>query len=178
MPTRKQENKDNFGQNTEDKLVEWEKNQVKEAFVTFDTEKKGVTLAQLKEIMGMLLKDECIMGKVPNLEEYEVESMFDPWGITDENLCTWHRFRDGLNTWLWKMQDREVLQTMVDDFFALSLKYKMQGKDEQSSEMATKALRLEGSLTKCKPIESHKKADQGLPKRGDFLTVKKNRRVE
>jgi hypothetical protein len=42
---------------------------------------------------------------------------------------------------------------MVDDFFALSLKYKMQGKDEDSKAMATKALRLEGSLTKCKPIE-------------------------
>jgi len=26
VPTKKQENKDNFGQNTEDKLVEWEKN--------------------------------------------------------------------------------------------------------------------------------------------------------
>jgi hypothetical protein len=31
-PTMKQQNKDNFGQNTEDKLVEWEKNQVKEAW--------------------------------------------------------------------------------------------------------------------------------------------------
>jgi len=31
-PTMKQQNKDNFGQNTEDKLVEWEKNQVLEAW--------------------------------------------------------------------------------------------------------------------------------------------------
>ena len=41
---------------------------------------------------------------------------------------------------------------MVDDFFALSLKYKMQGKQDESNKMATKALRLEGSLTKCKAI--------------------------
>jgi hypothetical protein len=44
----------------------------------------------------------------------------------------------------------------VADFFALSLKYKMQGKDEESKAMATKALRLEGSLTKCKPVDKPK----------------------
>lgn len=43
--------------------------------------------------------------------------------------------------------------------------------------MATKALRLEGSLTKCKPIEIPQKKDPGLPKRGDFLTIKNHRRV-
>jgi hypothetical protein len=66
----------------------------------------------------------------------------------------------------------------VDEFFALSLKYKMQGKNEDSKTMATKALRLEGSLTKCKPIEMVKKQDQGIPKRGDFLIIKKHRRVD
>jgi hypothetical protein len=42
--------------------------------------------------------------------------------------------------------------------------------------MATKALRLEGSLTKCKPIDIAKKTDEGIPKRGDFLIIKKHRR--
>ena len=65
---------------------------------------------------------------------------------------------------------------MVDDFFALSLKYKMQGKEDASKEMATKALRLEGSLTKCKPIEPPQRLEDGLPKRGDFLNIKKHRR--
>jgi len=77
---------------------------------------------------------------------------------------------------MWKLQDREVLEKMVSDFFALSLKYKMQGKDEESQKMATKALRLEGSLTKCKPLDGPRKADDGLPKRGDFLNIKKHRR--
>lgn len=43
--------------------------------------------------------------------------------------------------------------------------------------MATKALRLEGSLTKCKPIEIATKVDTGIPKRGDFLIIKQHRRV-
>lgn len=67
---------------------------------------------------------------------------------------------------------------MVDDFFALSLKYKMQGKADDSKLMATKALRLEGSLTKCKPIDIAKKTEEGIPKRGDFLIIKKHRRQE
>lgn len=67
---------------------------------------------------------------------------------------------------------------MIDEFFALSLKYKMQGKDEESKKMATNALRLQGSLTKCTPIEIPAKPEPGLPKRGDWLTIKQHRRVE
>ena len=66
---------------------------------------------------------------------------------------------------------------MVDDFFALSLKFKMQGKDTESKEMATKALRLQGSLTKCKPNDNSRKAEDLIPKRGDFLNIKKMRRT-
>ena len=72
VPSRKQENKDYFGQNTEDKLVEWEKNQVLDLWQKYDTDKKGVTKANLIEIMKALMEDECIIGKVPNLQEDEV----------------------------------------------------------------------------------------------------------
>lgn len=88
-PTMKQMNKDNFGQNTEDKLVEWEKNQVKEVFVKFDTDKSGVTKDQLKEIMLTLMKDECIIGKVPNLTDDELEHLFDKWDTSDDGKVTW-----------------------------------------------------------------------------------------
>lgn len=177
VPSKKQENKDKFGQNTEDKLVEWEKNQIKDLWFSIDKEKKGLRKEDLVKIMGALMKDQCIIGKVPNLLESEIEGLFDAWPISDEKLCQYTFFREGLNTWVWKMQDRETLQQMVDEFFALSLKFKMQGKEDKSKEMATKALRLEGSLTKCKPIEIMAKADKGLPKRGDFLIIKQHRRV-
>jgi hypothetical protein len=52
----------------------------------------------------------------------------------------------------WKMVDGERLQEIVNEFFALSYKYKMQGKDVECKDMATKALRLEGSLTKTKRV--------------------------
>ena len=44
------------------------------------------------------------------------------------------------------------MQEVIDDFFAKAFKFKMQGKDNESKDMATKALRLQGSLTKTKPM--------------------------
>jgi len=59
--------------------------------------------------MNKLMKDECIIGKVPNLLEDEIPTMFDAWNITDDKKCSWHKFRDSLSTILWKQQDLEVL---------------------------------------------------------------------
>jgi len=75
-PSMKQQNKDNFGQNVEDKLVEWEKNQIKDLFKKFDADKKGVTKENLVEILKSLMKDECIIGKVPNLQPEEVSLFY------------------------------------------------------------------------------------------------------
>lgn len=43
----------------------------------------------------------------------------------------------------------------------------MQGKDSESKEMTTKALRLQGSLTKTKPIQPEPKKQSDLPPRTD-----------
>ena len=74
-PSMKQQNKDSFGQNVEDRLVEWEKNQIKDLFIKYDTDKKGVTKENLVSILQALMKDECIIGKVPNLQPDEVSSI-------------------------------------------------------------------------------------------------------
>jgi hypothetical protein len=57
------------------------------------------------------MKDDCIIGKVPNLSEEEVNKLFDAWdpANTTTGKFTWQQFRDGLNTWLWKLQDREII---------------------------------------------------------------------
>jgi len=156
IPTKKLENKMKFGQNTEDELVEWEKNQVKPLYREFDTEKKGVTKEELCEIMKRLATDECIIGKVPNVDESEYAGLFEKWDTNEDGKVSWEEFREGMNKWKWRMVDRETLEEVINDFFAQSYKFKMQGKDAESKEMATKALRLQGSLTKTKPIETAK----------------------
>lgn len=42
VPTKKGENKEAFGNNSEIALIEWEKNQIKPLFKEFDKDKKGV----------------------------------------------------------------------------------------------------------------------------------------
>jgi hypothetical protein len=76
------------------------------------------------------------------------------------------------------MVDRDVLEETVENFFALSYKYKMQGKDTESKDMATKALRLQGSLTKAKPIEIEASKGEGSVKRGDIYGRTVLRRVD
>lgn len=51
------------------------------------------------------MKDDCIIGKVPNLSEEEVNKLFEAWEPANATTgkFTWQQFRDGLNTWLWKL---------------------------------------------------------------------------
>ena len=72
-------------------MTEWEKNQVKEVFFKYDTDKTGVTTENLQKIMEALMKDECIIGKVPNLTEGEITILFDKWTFneTEEKKCKW-----------------------------------------------------------------------------------------
>lgn len=178
VPTKKLENKLKFGQNTEDSLVEWEKNQVKPLFREFDKEKKGIQKTKLIDIMARLLTDECCIGKIPNCQESEFEGFFKEWQPNQAGLITWEMFREGMNDWKWKMMDREVLDEIINDFFARAYKFKMQGKDKESKEMATKALRLQGSLTKTKPIEVDKKQENNTLVRGDQFTRIVHRRKD
>mgnify|MGYP001026562283 CR=1 FL=1 len=76
VPTKKAENKDAFGHNSEDALIEWEKNQIKPLFREFDKDKKGISKESLVAIMKRLKQDECIIGKTPYCEESEFESLF------------------------------------------------------------------------------------------------------
>ena len=118
-------------------------------------------------MMDRISTDECIIGKVPQLMPNEFEDIFDQWDKNTDGKLTWEEFREGCNRWEWRQVELEKLQEVVDDFFAKSFKFKMQGKDIESKEMATKALRLQGSLTKCKPIENEVKETGIKIKRGD-----------
>ena len=74
VPSKKQENKEKFGQNTEDKLDEWEKNQVKKLYREYDKDKNGLQKDELINLMRRLSNDDCIIGKVPKLSEDEVNN--------------------------------------------------------------------------------------------------------
>lgn len=59
-------------------------------FQKYDADmKSGVTKDELQLIMESLMKDECIIGKVPNLEMDEIKVIFDPWEATEEGKYSW-----------------------------------------------------------------------------------------
>jgi hypothetical protein len=60
--------------------------------------------------------------------------------------------RERLNSWAWKLTDRDHLNEMIDTYFKMSYKCKMQGNDKDSKEYAARALRLQASVTKSKPM--------------------------
>jgi hypothetical protein len=82
VPSKKAENKSRFGNNREEALDEWEKNQVKRMFrADFDRDKTGMSTSkeEFRRFMAKLAADECIIGKVPNLSEGEIEALAEGW---------------------------------------------------------------------------------------------------
>jgi hypothetical protein len=61
----------------------------------------------------------------------------------------------------------DELNEIINEFFAKAYKFKMQGKDVEYKDQTTKALRLQGSITKTKPIEPEPKKVSLLPPRTD-----------
>ena len=53
-------------------MDEWEKNQVKKLYREYDKDKNGLQKDELKKLMMKLASDDCIIGKVPALNDHEV----------------------------------------------------------------------------------------------------------
>lgn len=138
VPSKKAENKEAFGYNSEIALVEWEKNQIKPLFREFDKDKKGTDKANLIKIVTRLLKDECIIGKTPYIDQDKIGELFVSW----PDKVAWEYFRQNCNQWEWRMVPLDQLNETVNDYFAKAYKFKMQGKDAEYKDMTTKALRL------------------------------------
>lgn len=126
--------------------------------------------------MHRLAVDECTIGKIPAVTEAEYEGLFAAWNTNEDEVVSWHEFCEGANQWQWRFEDSETLQRKIDEFFAMAHKLKMQGKEAESREMASKALRLQGSLTRAKPIENKTPNTQPKNKRGDVFFRKVLRR--
>ena len=103
---------------------------------------KGITKENCIDLMSRLARDEAIIGKIPNVGPDQYENCFAKWNFGEEGIVTWHFFAEGCNDWKWKMVESAQLQATIDDFFAKAHKLKMQGKEAESREMASQALRL------------------------------------
>ena len=81
--------------------------------------------------MRRLAQDDCIIGKVPalnddqvyfyfNFKQPQIDRLFDEWNTNKDNKVSWIELREGLNKWKWALSDRERLNELVDTFFKQS----------------------------------------------------------
>ena len=75
--------------------------------------------------MARLATDECCIGKVPAVNESDYESLFTSWTPSVTGMSNWEIFREGMNSWKWRMMDREILEEVINDFFAKAQRLKM-----------------------------------------------------
>ena len=52
--------------------------------------------------MQRLDTDECIIGKIPHVQAYELDEIFDKWDKNTDGVLTWQEFREGANRWEWR----------------------------------------------------------------------------
>lgn len=85
-----------------------------------------------------------MIGKIPNASEDDLNRLVEGWEMNkDTGKVTWFEFRDQLNAkLLWRLQDRDRLDEMVEGFFKQAYKFRMQGNEKDSKEYAARALRL------------------------------------
>jgi Ca2+-binding EF-hand superfamily protein len=146
-PTASQvlENKKRFGQDTEDKVTEWEKCSIKKIFKKYDTDKSGfLSIEEVKFMMHDLKNDVENMGKVPNVNDDEIETMFDKWDKNNDDKISWQEFRDGCNSWQWRLLDRHEMDKRINYYFEEASRKKVQGNLKGALDIAFNALRLQG----------------------------------
>ena len=66
---------------------------MKTLFKEFDKDKKGITRDSIILILSRLNNDECVIGKVPCLQESEYEGVLSFW----PEKVTWEYFRNNCN---------------------------------------------------------------------------------
>ena len=56
-----------------------------------------------------LREDKCIIGKVPDLTDMEIETIFDSWDKNADGKIAWPEFREGMNKFPWKLQGQDAM---------------------------------------------------------------------
>jgi Ca2+-binding EF-hand superfamily protein len=101
-------------------------------------------IEEVKKMMHDLKNDVENMGKVPNVSDDEIETMFDNWDKNKDDKISWQEFRDGCNSWQWRLLDREEMDRRINYYFEEASRKKVQGNLKGALDIAFNALQLQG----------------------------------
>ena len=64
---------------------------------------KALTIEEMTKLVNDLWSDKCVLGKIPDLGDEEVEKIFDQFDKNDDGKITWIEFRNKMNNLPWKI---------------------------------------------------------------------------
>ena len=100
-------NKAKFGNDVETKVTEWEKNTIIELFKKYDTDSSGaLSIEEMTKFVNDLRSDKCVMGKVPNLGDEDVEKIFEDFDKTEDGKIELEEFRTKMNNLPWRFREK------------------------------------------------------------------------
>jgi hypothetical protein len=92
-PTKVKENKARFANDVENKVTEWEKNTIQELFKSYDKDNSGaLSVEEMTSLVNDLRSDKCVLGKVPDLGDDNVASVFERFDKNADGKISWVEF--------------------------------------------------------------------------------------
>lgn len=163
-----------FGLCPEDRISEWEKNEIKKLYWNYDKDKSGyLDFEELALVLKDIKENKAGIGKIPvnSIEELiEIVKSFDR---STDNKIHWRELRDGMNSFRWKLCEPDVLEQEIKSLYARAKKEEMNGRTDSAKQLAMMALRLEGLDTRTKPIFQPPKKEEKLKFKTDTFYVYK-----
>ena len=167
-------NNSNFGLCPENRVSEWEKNEIKKLFWNYDKDKSGyLDFDEMSQVLRDIKENKAGIGKIPVDEIPSIIEVMRTWDRNNDSKIQWREFRDGMNTFKWKLCDEDYLKQEIKNLYAKAKKEEMNGRAESAKQLAIMAMRLEGLDTRTKPLLKEPEAKQKAKFRTDTFIVYK-----
>jgi Ca2+-binding EF-hand superfamily protein len=146
-------NSQNFGLCPENRVSEWEKNEIKKLFWNYDKDKSGyLDFDEMSQVLRDIKENKAGIGKVPVDDVPSIIEVMRAWDRNNDAKIQWREFRDGMNTFRWKLCDEDFLKQEIKNLYAKAKKEEMNGRNDSAKQLAMMAMRLEGLDTRTKPL--------------------------
>ena len=153
IATKVKQNYQNFGLCPEERVSEWEKNEIKKIFWNYDKDKSGnLDFEEMGQLLRDIKENKAGIGKIPVDEVSALIDQMKAWERLSDSKIHWREFRDGMNLFKWRLCDSDVLEQEIKALYAKAKKEEMNGRNDSAKMLSMQALRLQGLDTRTKPI--------------------------
>jgi hypothetical protein len=141
-------------------------------FFEYDTNKNGfLDNDELARCIQDLKANKAAIGKVPDIETESALAIMDKWDKNKDGKINWREFRDGMNSWPWRIADHEQIHATIQESYQKAKWEESNGRMDAAKTLTIRALRLQGLETRTSPIELPQRARTPPKNRADTMTI-------